>query len=218
MSVYPSNPPISNDSIACNLSGVSPELIGSVSFGGLRAYCTGYAVDDSEDDHVIYLGLVGYRTAVRGVWAALLEHKPIEIAGQLFRRAEGTYLHRAVQLPESGLENMALLHHQASVNQLEPNQPFYLLNASDEPPYARFFTMLNRTVVAPMLSNWAEWLWLEGFMNELITRLVATRGTFAWRVQASDELWLELIQQGIRHGHLTVLPSGKPTEWRASPQ
>ena len=56
-----------NPSIPPSLLAVFPELVGSVSFGGLRAYCAGYAVDDSEDDHLIYLGLVGYRTAVRGV-------------------------------------------------------------------------------------------------------------------------------------------------------
>ena len=107
-----------------SLLGVCPELVGSVSFGGLRAYCLGYAIDTASDDHVIYLSLVGYRTAVRGVWAALLEHHALEIAGQLFRRAEGAYLHKSVQLPESNLEHMLLLHHQAAVSQVEPNEPF----------------------------------------------------------------------------------------------
>lgn len=207
-------------SIPLSLLAVSPELVGSVSFGGLRAYCVGYAVDDSEDDHLIYLALVGYRTAVRGVWAALLEHKSIEIAGQLFRRAEGNYLYRAVQLPESGLENMVLLHHQASVQHLEPNQSFYLLNDSDEPPHARFFPMLNRAVVAPMLPHWAEWLWREGRKHKLITRLDATRGTFAWRVHASDEVWLELIRRGVQGGLLRDMTSRRtdePTRWHVSP-
>ena len=199
-----------NPSIPPSLLAVFPELVGSVSFGGLRAYCVGYTVDDSEDDHLIYLGLVGYRTAVRGVWAALLEHKPIEIAGQLFRRPQGDYLYRAVQLPESGLENMALLHHQASVNQLEPNQAFYLLNDSDEPPHARFFAMLNRAVVAPMLSHWAEWLWREGRKKKLITRLDAVRGTFAWRTHAADEAWLEIIQRGIQRDEIKA--------WHGSPR
>lgn len=197
-------------SISESLLAVSPELAGSVSFGGLRAYCIGYAVDTDEDDHVIYLALVGYRTAVRGVWAALLEHKPLEIAGQLFRRAEGAYLYRAAQLPESGLENMALLHHQATIPNLEPNQTFYLLNDSDEPPHARFFAMLNRAVVAPLLSHWAEWLWRAGRSEKLITRLDATSGTFAWRIQASDEIWLDLVRRGIRNGHLTNM-TNKPT-------
>jgi hypothetical protein len=179
------------------LLGVSPELVGSVSFGGLRAYCLGYAIDTDSDDHVIYLSLVGYRTAVRGVWAALLENHALEIAGQLFRRAEGTYLHKSVQLPEWNLEHMLLLHHQAAVSQVEPNQAFYLLNDSAEPPYARFFATLNRAVAAPMLPAWAEWLWREGTEKELIQPLAATRGTHAWRVQAEDADWLALIQYGI---------------------
>ncbi len=184
------------------LLGVCPELVGSVPFGGLRAYCVGYVIDADTDDHIIYLSLVGYRTAVRGVWAALLEHHALEIAGQLFRRAEGAYLHRSVLLPETNLEHMLLLHHQAAVAQLEPNQALYLLNDSREPPYARFFAMLNRAVAAPMLPSWAEWLWREGEKKELITSLIAARGAFAWRVQADDADWLALIQRGVRAGQL----------------
>ncbi len=182
--------------------GVCPELVGSISFGGLRAYCVGYAIDADMDDHIIYLSLVGYRTAVRGVWAALLEHHALEIAGQLFRRAEGAYLHRSVLLPETNLEHMLLLHHQAAVAQLEPNQAFYLLSHSTEPPYARFFAMLNRAVAAPMLPAWAKWLWREGEKKRLITSLTATRGAFAWRVQADDADWLALIQRGVRQGQM----------------
>lgn len=199
-------------SISPSLLAVSPELTGSVSYGGLRAYCAGYAVDTDEDDHMIYLALVGYRTAVRGIWAALLEHKPLEIEEQILRRAEGAYLYRAVQLPESGLENMALLYHQASIPHLEPNRSFYLLNDSDGPPYARFFAMLNRAVVAPLLSHWAEWLWRAGRREKLITRLDATSGTFAWRIQASDEIWLDLVQRGIRSGHLSNMTGQRTVE------
>jgi hypothetical protein len=164
--------PTANDLNSTSSLGVCPELVGSVSFGGLRAYCLGYAIDAEADDHLIYLSLVGYRTAVRGVWAALLEHHALEIAGQLFRRAEGAYLHRSVLLPETNLDHMVLLHHQAAVTQVEPNQAFYLLNASNEPAYARFFAMLNRAVAAPMLAAWAEWLWREGRRQEVITTVV----------------------------------------------
>lgn len=184
------------------LPGVTPELVGSVSFGGLRAYCVGYAVDLDDDDHVIYLALVGYRTAVRGVWAALLEHKPIEIASQLFRRADGAYLYRTVSLPESGLDHMLLLHHQAAVSAVEPNQPFYLLGESEHPPLERFFAMLNRAVAAPMLPPWAEWLWREGRRARLIVALDGTRGTYAWRISGLDAEWLPLIQRGIERGEL----------------
>ncbi len=194
-----------NESHSVSLLGVCPELVGSVSFGGLRAYCVGYAVDTDADDHLIYLSLVGYRTAVRGVWAALLEHHALEIAGQLFRRAEGTYLQRTVQLPETNLDHLVLLHHQGALAQLEPNQAFYLLNESDHPPYARFFAMLNHVVAAPMLPTWAEWLWREGNKKELIRLLDATRGTYAWCVQAEDAEWLALVQRGVQRGRLSAV-------------
>ncbi len=195
--------PTTCESNAVYRLGVCPELVGSVSFGGLRAYCFGYAIDTDADDHVIYLSLVGYRTAVRGVWAALLEHHALEIAGQLFRRAEGAYLHKSVLLPESNLEHMLLLHHQAAVAQVEPNQPFYLLNDTAGAPYARFFAMLNRAVAAPMLPAWAEWLWQEGKEQGLIQSLDTAHGTYAWRVQAEDAEWLALIQQGISQEQLS---------------
>jgi hypothetical protein len=195
--------PTNCKSNAESLLGVRPELVGSVSFGGLRAYCLGYAIDTDADDHIIYLSLVGYRTAVRGVWAALLENHALEIGGQLFRRAEGAYLHRAVLLPETNLEHMVLLHHQAAVSQLEPNQPCYLLNESDEPHHARFFAMLNLAVAAPMLPAWGRWLWKEGESGGLIQSLTATRGTHGWRVQADEAEWLALIQSGVRSGKLT---------------
>jgi hypothetical protein len=99
---------------------VSPELTGMVSFHGMRAYGLGHAVDADQNDGVVYLSLVGYRTAVRAVWAALLDNRGIEIGGQLLRRLEGAYLSRTVQLPESGLDHMVLLHHQAALPHLEP--------------------------------------------------------------------------------------------------
>lgn len=44
--------------------------------------------------------------ATRGLWATLIDNRAIEPTGRLFRRAEGAYLSRAVQLPESGLDVM----------------------------------------------------------------------------------------------------------------
>lgn len=179
-----------------DLVGVQPELIGSVSFGGLRAYGLGYAVD-SDTGETIYLSMVGYRTAVRGVWAALLDSRAIEISGQLLRRAEGAYLSRTVQLPESGLDHMVLLYHQAALPQLEAGKSFYLLNGTDAPPLERFIGMLDRATAAPLLTQWAVELWKQGIKNKLIEPLAETRGVEAWRVSADSDLWLALIEKGI---------------------
>src|SRR5512143_508665 len=132
-----------------DLVGVKPELIGSVSFGGLRAYGLGYAVD-SDTEGTIYLSMVGYRTAVRGVWAALMDNRAIELSNQVLHRAEGIYVSKTVQLPESGLDHMVLLHHQAALPQLEAGQAFYVLNENEIPPIGRFIAMLDHATAVPL--------------------------------------------------------------------
>jgi hypothetical protein len=140
------------------LIGVSPELIGSVSFGGLRAYGLGYAVDP-DTEGTIYLSMVGYRTAIRGVWAALMDNRAVELSNQVLQRAEGAYLSKTVQLPESGLDHMVLLHHQAAIPQLEAGQSFYVLSGDETPPIERFIAMLDRAAAVPLVSAWGYELW-----------------------------------------------------------
>ncbi len=187
-----------------NLVGVSPELIGVVSFGGLRAYGLGYAVD-SDTEATIYLSLVGYRTAVRAVWAALMDHRAVEIANQVLRRAEGAYLSRTVQLPESGLDHMVLLHHQAALPHLEAGHTFYVLNANDAPPIERFIAMLDRATAVPLLKEWGAELWKQGVKSKLIEPLADTRGVEGWRVSADSELWLALISRVVEQSGSRVV-------------
>jgi hypothetical protein len=185
-----------------DLVAVSPELIGSISFGGLRAFGLGYAVDP-DTEATIYLSLVGYRTAVRGVWAALMDNRAVEVASQVLRRAEGAYLSRTIQLPESGLDHMVLLHHQAAIPHLEAGQAFFVLNNNDTPPIERFVTMLDRATAVPLLRMWSAELWKQGMKNKLIEPLADTCGVEGWRVSADSELWLALIEKGIQRGMLT---------------
>jgi hypothetical protein len=190
--------------------GVAPELIGSVSFGGLRAYGLGYAVDP-DTDGTIYLSLVGYRAAVRGVWAALMDNRAIELSNQVLRRAEGTYVSKTVQLPESGLDHMVLLHHQAAIPHLEAGQAFYVLsesrrmNQNDTPTFDRFSAMLDRATAVPLLKAWGAELWKQGLKNKLIDPLADTRGVEGWRVSADSELWLALIEKGIKRRTLNAV-------------
>lgn len=146
-----------------------------------------------------------HHPAVRGVWAALMDHRAIEMASQVLRRAEGTYLSRTVQLPESGLDHMVLLHHQAALPHLEAGQAFYVLNGDDTPPIERFIAMLDRATAVPLLKAWGAELWRRGLASRLIEPLADTRGVEAWRVSADNETWLVLIQKGIAQGALHVL-------------
>lgn len=184
--------------MADNMLAVSPTLCGSASFKGLRAYCVGYAVDDDRYSGVVYLALLGYRAAVRAVWAALMDNHAVEIGRQEFRRMEGAYVTRTMRLPENGVDHMVLLHHQAALPNLEPGQGFYLLgDNSRTPPYARFLAMLDRATSAPLLPAWGRLLWDNGRRAKLILSLETARGVKAWWVSADSELWLALIQKGL---------------------
>ena len=188
-----------------NALAVSPGIFGSASFKGLRAYCVGYAVDAEHRGGVVYLSLIGYRAAVRAVWAALLDGDAIEIGRQEFRRLDGAYVTRTVRLPENGADHVVMLHQQAVLPNLAVGQEFYVLNdAGKLPPYERFLAMLDRATSTPLLPQWARLLWENGRRNKLIEPLDAARGVKCWWVSADDEMWLALIQNGLARKKLPL--------------
>jgi hypothetical protein len=193
-----------------NALAVSPGILGSASFKGLRAYCVGYAVDTEHSSGVVYLSLIGYRAAVRAVWAALLDGDAIEIGRQEFRRLDGAYVTRTVRLPENGADHLVMLHQQAALPNLAVGQEFYVLNdVGKVPPYERFLAMLDHATAAPLLPQWARLLWENGRRNKLIEPLDAARGVKCWWVSADDEMWLALIQKGLARKKLSLSPTAR---------
>jgi len=185
-----------------HLIGVRPELCGVIVHSGLHAHCLGCVM---ADEGLMYLSAVGYRTAVRGIWAALMENQALELGGrerELIRRAAGRYFHHTVALPDLGYDHMLLIHAQATLKGLEPGKAFCVLSESREPPLRRFALMLDKAVLAPVLPDWAGHLWKEGKRRGLITPAENARGTHAWLVAADDEQWLELIGYGIEDQEL----------------
>ncbi|HAL61322.1 MAG TPA: hypothetical protein DCP08_02820 [Chloroflexi bacterium] len=186
-----------------NSIAVSPEVIGPLSWEGLEAHCLGYVLDNRSYGQLIYLSLVGFRTAVRGIWAALMGNRWLEVDGRSIHRAAVKYQRITTRLPEQGLDHLVLIHPQATLKFIEPGKPFYVLSDTQEPPLARFLAMLDKTTRVPLLPQWANTLWESGIETELIETIEATRGTFAWRVSAQDDTWLKVIQEGIDLGRLT---------------
>ena len=186
-----------------NSAAVSPEVIGPLSWEGLEAHCLGYVLDNRSYGELVYLSLVGFRTAVRGIWAALMGNRWLEVDGRSIHRAPVKYQRITTRLPEQGLDHLVLIHPQATLKFIESGVPFYVLSKGEEPPLPRFIAMLDRTTRVPVLPQWAKTLWECGIENELIKKIEAHRGTFAWRASAGDETWLNVIQEGIRTGRLT---------------
>jgi len=180
-----------------NSIAVSPEVIGPVSWEGLEAHCLGYVLDNRSYGQLVYLSLVGFRTAVRGIWAALMGNRWLEVDGRSIHRAPVKYQRITTRLPEQGLDHLVLIHPQATLKFMEPAKAFYILSKTEESALARFVAMLDKATRVPLLPHWAPALCQRGLEGELIEPLVASRGTHAWKVEANDKAWLELVRDSL---------------------
>lgn len=138
--------------------------------GGLEAHCLGYVLDNRSYGQLVYLSLVGFRTAVRAIWAALMSNRWLEVDGRPIHRAAVKYQRITIRLPEQGLDHLVLIHPQATLKFMEPGKPFYLLSETQELPLARFLAMLDKATRTPLLPVWAEVLCQRGLERGLINR------------------------------------------------
>lgn len=180
---------------------VNPEYVGSISYNGMNCHCVG---ELRREEQVIYLSMVGYRTANKALWAALMESRnALQIGSKvLARRMPGQYLHDEKPLPDIGMANMILLHHQASVLHNEPNMEFYVLcDVQHTAIEERFFAMLNRAVSLPMRPEWTHFMMDWGSRNGVINP-IRGKGITGFSVNPDADYWMACIKEGIRKGKL----------------
>jgi hypothetical protein len=104
-----------------------------------------------------------------------------------------------------GWTDTILIHKQASLKVMNPEQPFYLLDDGSRPMPALFYPMLNRCLALPLLPAWAESLWFRGRECDLITLLNNGdgQGYTAWRVLPASERWQRLVEKGLQCRQIT---------------
>ncbi len=185
-----------------DLPGVTrDEWLAPVGWGGLSAYCTGYAIHDG---YTFYLSLIGRVTAVKAVWAAFIDGQALELPDSVQLRRlpadEETKYHTfSVRLPDTDWGHRVTVHSQATQSNL-PDRLFYVLTGSPEPPLHRFRAQWNRCLPYPSLPDWAAHLWEQGLRHRLITP-GQSQGTYAWAVSPGEK-WAEIIASGIRDGEI----------------
>jgi len=165
---------------------------------GLPVY-TPAVVLDSENDDIIYLEMVGHKQAVRANWAALVGKK-VRWIGRQRVYLEGMKAHVLVRtsLP-CGWVDYILIHKQASIREMNPEEPFFLLDDGRHAIPPLFYPMLNKCLAVPLLEEWAAYLWENGRERNLIALLNggAGQGYAAWRVLPAPQAWQELVQDGL---------------------
>jgi hypothetical protein len=166
---------------------------------GMRVHAPAVALDDENDD-VVYLEMAGQKAAVRANWAALVGKKAQWIGRQRVY-LEGMKKHVQIQtkLP-CGWLHTALIHRQASLQEANPEEPFYLLDDGRTPIPPLFYPMLNRCLAVPLLPAWSDYLWERGRKEKLITLLNngEGQGYAAWRVLPVPVEWEAVISGGLQ--------------------
>jgi hypothetical protein len=91
-----------------------------------------------------------------------------------------------------------ILIHQASLKEMNPEQPFYLLDDGRRPIPPLFYPMLNKCLALAFLESWLS-LWANGRERNLITLLDEGEGQgyAAWRVLPALDVWQEIMVSGL---------------------
>lgn len=167
---------------------------------GLAVLTPALAIDNV-DETLVYLEMVGAKQAVRANWAALVGGGKVHWLGRKRIRLDGMKAHVKIQatLP-CGWANHILIHRQASLKEMNPEQPFYLLDDGTQPIPPLFYPMLNKCLALPLLPKWAGYLWENGREHKLITLLDEGEGQgyAAWRALPTSKEWQSVVECGLQ--------------------
>jgi hypothetical protein len=166
---------------------------------GLAVYTPTLAIDDV-DDTLVYLEMVGAKQSVKANWAALVGGGKVHWIGRKRIRLDGMKKHVKIQVTlPCGWANHILIHKQASLKEMNPEQPFYLLDDGTQPIPPLFYPMLNKCLALPLLPEWAGYLWENGRRRNLITLLDEGEGQgyAAWRVLPVPKEWQSVVENGL---------------------
>lgn len=181
---------------------------------GLAVFTPAIAVDD-ERNGLVYLEMVGAKESVKANWAALMGGNRTHWIGGRRIEMEGMKQHIKFQatLPCSWVSQV-LLHKQASLKEMNPEQPFYLLDDGAKPILRQdgislssqwsipplFYPMLNKCLSLPLLTEWSGYLWENGRERNLIKLLDKGNGQryAAWRVLPTPDEWQKVVQEGLQ--------------------
>jgi hypothetical protein len=152
-------------------------------------------------DTLVYLEMIGPKQSVKANWAALVGGGKVHWIGRKEIRLDGMKEHVKLQatLP-CGWSDTILIHKQASLREMNPEQPFYLLDDGTRPIPPLFYPMLNKCLALPLLEGWSGYLWENGRERKLIKLLDEGEGQgyTAWRVLPAPKEWQEVVSDGLR--------------------
>lgn len=74
-----------------------------------------------------------------------------------------------------------------------PDEPFFILSSTHDPPLDAFWVQWNNALPLPALKEWTLRLWELGEGNSLIHSATAM-GTYSWWISADESKWSKIVQ------------------------
>ena len=198
----------------------SPSLW-TVSAGGFTATADAFATipkgQDIPDHDIWFLSMVGPQTAVKAIWAALL-NSPAGAAyltpgteglalEEGYRRcwipqiSVGTWTTRIVKMSH-GMGYHAMVYTHMAEHSFEGVD--FLLLAQDEVDAPNMHhRFVDRRITLPIHYSWAEWLWERGIRKKEITPLECN-GIHAWRCIPNEAQLRKDLSEAIRYGQISL--------------
>jgi len=180
-----------------------------------HANATGYAIDD--DYHLIYLGMVGYKTSLESIRATLQaskrQRKFVTIGGHT-ASPFGHYVQTWTAMPDYNSHHAVLTTAAALPGRWSPGDALtYLLvfdgKTEGQSPVAcleaQLVGRLSEALTIPILKEWASELWVAGQDGDLITELTTGGDCLAgYQVALTEEPWAEIVQRLLNDGKITI--------------
>ena len=198
-----------------------PPRLWTISAGGFNATADAFATiprdSDLQDHDIWFLSMVGPQTAVKAIWAALLNTPPG--AAYLTPGAEGLALeeeYRRCWAPQisqgtwttpiakmaQGMGYHAMVYTRMAEHSFE--RADFLLLAQDEADAPNLHhRFLDRRTSLPLHYSWAEWLWERGIKNEEIIPMECL-GIHAWRCIPNEAKLQKDLSEAIRYGRIKL--------------
>jgi hypothetical protein len=191
-------------------------MLCEISKGGIVAYCSDLLVEPEEKEHVYFLSVAGYQTAVKGILANLVENEVLTIRlsdnTHWIKRQPGSYLLKTKKLPSGYCHGIAIPKIALpGQDDQEQNDEFLLIGSDSEELLPLFYRYLETKTEIPMHPSWASWLWQLFKKEDWLVKLETLVGRYqGFLASMNTEVLQEKISQAIKRKTPEIVNCLKP--------
>ncbi len=169
---------------------------------GMSVGVTSAAV--TPDKRIAFLSIVGAQTAVKAIWASVLNRRALlHISGR------GNYYYGDTDVEYVTLKQSPApgVHHWVIYPEPGPSAPYLLLVPLGMSKEEQLVNLLNQHTLWPVKDEWASTLWEQGIIagddDVCLIRQLKVHGNLDWAYAVSTIGWDDVIDREARNGSLS---------------